>query len=100
LEDVANMKSVTNLISYLNENSWIFIPPIAILINFLKLKTELIFLIFSPNSISNSKKIKWQKLFIFLYTVAPYFYLNFWSFGNYLFDPINVRSDLEFKIKF
>jgi hypothetical protein len=40
LEDVSNMKSVTNLISYLHENSWIFISLLAILFNFLNSKTD------------------------------------------------------------
>jgi hypothetical protein len=35
LEEVANMKSVPNWISYLHANSWIFTPFLAILIDFL-----------------------------------------------------------------
>jgi hypothetical protein len=36
LEEVSNMRSVSNSISYLHTNSWIVGPFIAILINFLK----------------------------------------------------------------
>jgi hypothetical protein len=40
------MKSAQNWISYLHANCWIFSPPLAILFNFLKLKTNLAFLNF------------------------------------------------------
>jgi hypothetical protein len=43
LEEVYNMKSVPNWISYLHENSWIFCPPLAILLNFLISKIGLDF---------------------------------------------------------
>jgi hypothetical protein len=46
LEEVSKMRSVPNLISYLHANSYIFGPLLAILINFLKLKTDIDFLNF------------------------------------------------------
>jgi hypothetical protein len=43
LEEVSDMKSVPNWISYLHENFWTFIPLLDILFYFLKLKTDLAF---------------------------------------------------------
>jgi hypothetical protein len=43
LEEVSNMKTVSNSISYLHANSWIFGPFLDILINFQKLKTDIDF---------------------------------------------------------
>jgi hypothetical protein len=43
LEEVANMRSVPIWISYLLANSWIFSTFLAILINFIKSKTDLNF---------------------------------------------------------
>jgi hypothetical protein len=45
-EDVANMKSVQNSISYLHENFYIFSPSLVILFNLLEPKSDLGFLEF------------------------------------------------------
>jgi hypothetical protein len=51
LEDVDNMRSDANRISYLHANSWIVGPFLAILINFLKSKIDLDFPNFNLKSV-------------------------------------------------
>jgi hypothetical protein len=79
LEEVSNMKSVPNWISYPHENFWIFIPPLAILFYFLNSKIDLDFTTFKSISVMNMEKLQWQKLFIFSNPVAPYFHLIFFA---------------------
>jgi hypothetical protein len=64
LKEATNIITIPDWISYLHANSWIFGPFLAILINFLKSKTDLDFPNFNSKSILNLKTFLWRKMFL------------------------------------
>jgi hypothetical protein len=93
------MKSVPNQISYLHANSWSFGPFLAILINFLKLKTDLDF--------PNLKKIHFEyeevsmdKVVHFFKSFKTIFYFKNLELGKVKFGPIKVWKNLDVFVPF
>jgi hypothetical protein len=75
------MRSVPYWISYLHANSWIYNPFIAILIKFLKSKTDIVFPNFDSKSILNMEKVV-----PFLKTLKSYFISDFSSLTKLLLE--------------
>jgi hypothetical protein len=86
LEEVANMKSDPNWISYLHANSWIISPFLTILINFLKSKTDLEFPKFSFEIYFKSEGVIMEKVVTFFKTFLTIFYFNFSRSGRSCLD--------------
>jgi hypothetical protein len=73
------MKSAPNWISYLHANSWIFIPHLAILFNFLKSKTYHDFPNFNSISIREARMVKIVHLFKTCCPICLYEFLEHWK---------------------
>jgi hypothetical protein len=87
LEEVANMRSVPNWIYYLHANYWIFSPPLAILFNFLKSKTDLDFPNFFEFKINfESEEVPMDKVVPLFKSFRTIFYLKKLSSGISFLD--------------
>jgi hypothetical protein len=82
LEEVANIRSIQNSISYLHANLWIFSPFLAIFINFLNSKTYHDFPMFLFKIHLESDEVPMEKVVPFFKTFTIIFVSNFLSSGR------------------
>jgi hypothetical protein len=90
LEEVANMKSVSNWISYHHENSWIVSLFLSILINFLKAKTDLDFPKLLFKIPSESKGVSMEKVVPIFKIFKIIFYLKILELRKIHFGSLKV----------
>jgi hypothetical protein len=90
LEEVANIKSVPNWISYLHANSWIFGPFLSILINFLNSKTDLDFPKFQFEINFESGEVPMEEVVPFFKKFSTIFYFKFVELKKALFGSVKI----------
>jgi hypothetical protein len=90
------MQSVPNWISYLHANSKIFIPFLAILINFLKSKIDLDSPKFWFKIHFEYEEVHMEKVVPFFKSFKIIFYFEFLEYGKATFDPIKSKSVWKF----
>jgi hypothetical protein len=90
LEEVANIKTVPNWISYLHQNFWIFSPFLDILINFLKSKIDIDFPKFSFEIHFEYGEVLMGEVVPFSKKFSTIFYLKKFELDKILFEMVKV----------
>jgi hypothetical protein len=90
LEEVANRRSVPNLISHLHPNSWIFSPFLAIQFIFLKPKSDLDFPKFIIQNPLRIWRISYEEGCSSLQILQKIFYLKIFEHRKVNFRPVEV----------